>query len=189
MYEADLERIVARAVAGDQTALAGIYDAFAGRIYRFALLHAREPADAEDLLQRTFVKVIEGLPRYQDRGLPFAAWIFRIARNVVIDHGRSRRDQSTLDAVQEHPDSGRGPEELAEASADQEVVRAALLLLTPDQRDVVVYRFFAGLSHREIGALMGKREGSIRGLQFRALEALRISLGAEDLARATGVRA
>lgn len=189
MHEADLERIVVRAVAGDRAALADIYDAFAGRIYRFALLHAREPADAEDLLQRTFLKVIEGLPRYQDRGLPFAAWIFRIARNVVIDHGRSRRDQSTLDAVQEQADGRRGPAELAEASAQQETVRAALLLLTPEQRDVIVYRFFAGLSHSEIGALMGKREGSIRALQFRALEALRASLGDDDLARAAGVRA
>jgi RNA polymerase sigma-70 factor (ECF subfamily) len=188
LHEAELERIVARAVAGDHASITEIYDAFSGRIYRFALLHAREPADAEDLLQRTFLKVIEGLPRYQNRGLPFAAWIFRIARNVVIDHGRSRRDQSTLDAVQEQPDSRRGPEEIAEASADQEVVRAALLLLTPEQRDVIVYRFFAGLSHGEIAALMGKREGSIRGLQFRALEALRTSLSAEELTRA-GARA
>jgi RNA polymerase sigma-70 factor (ECF subfamily) len=186
--EAKLERVVARAVAGEHAAITEIYDAFAGRIYRFALLHAREPADAEDLLQRTFLKVIEGLPRYQDRGLPFAAWIFRIARNVAIDHGRSRRDQATLDAVQEQPDSRRGPEELAEATADQEIVRAALLQLTSEQRDVIMYRFFAGLSHGEIAALMGKREGSVRGLQFRALEALRSTLSSEELMRA-GARA
>ncbi len=167
--------------------MAEIYDAFAGRIYRFVLVHAREPSDAEDLLQRTFLKVIEGLPRYEHRGLPFAAWIFRIARNTAIDHGRSRRGESTLDDVRERPDLGRGPAELAEASADQDAVRAALLLLTPEQRDVIEYRFFAGLSHREIGILMGKREGSVRGLQFRALETLRASLGKTDPARATGV--
>lgn len=187
MHEADLDRIVEQAVAGDKAAVADIYDAFAGRIYRFALLHAREPADAEDLLQRTFLKVIEGLPRYEDRGLPFAAWIFRIARNTVIDHGRGRREQSTLDDAREQPDAGRGPAELAEVSADQEAVRAALLLLTPEQRDVIEYRFFAGLTHGEIGALMGKREGSVRGLQFRALETLRATLVTDELAGAEGV--
>lgn len=189
LHEAAFDRIVAKAVAGDPVALAEIYDAFAGRVYRFLALHAREPADAEDLLQRTFLKVIEGLPRYQERGLPFAAWIFRIARNTVIDHARTRREHATLDAVRERPDERRGPAELAEAGAEQEVIRSALLLLTPDQREVIVYRFFAGLTPREIGSLMGKREGSIRALQFRAMETLRLSLEPPEFARAARAQA
>lgn len=173
MHEAVLDRVVAKSVGGDQAAIGELYDEFAERVYRFLLVHAREPADAEDLLQRTFLKVIEGLPRYEARGLPFAAWVFRIARNTVIDHTRTRRDHASLDAVSDRPDDRRGPAELAEDASEQEDIRSALLMLTPDQREVIIYRFFAGLTPREIGSLMGRREGSIRALQFRAMEVLR----------------
>jgi RNA polymerase sigma-70 factor (ECF subfamily) len=189
LHEAAVDRVVARAVAGDTAALADIYDRFAERVYRFLLLHAREPADAEDLLQRTFLKVIEGLPRYEARGLPFGAWVFRIARNTVIDHERTRHDHATLDAVIERHDERRGPAELAETADEQAAVLAALVLLTPDQREVITYRFFAGLSPREIGLLMDKREGSVRALQFRAMETLRENLASHvDLVSAAGVR-
>jgi len=181
LHEVALDRVVAKSVAGDQAAIGELYDTFAERVYRFLLVHAREPADAEDLLQRTFLKVIEGLPRYEARGLPFAAWIFRIARNTVIDHSRTRRDHASLDAVSDRPDDRRGPAELAEVASEQEDIRSALLMLTADQREVIIYRFFAGLTPREIGSLMGRREGSIRALQFRAMEVLRSRLARREL--------
>lgn len=188
LHEAGIDRIVAKASAGDSEALAGIYDLYASRVYRFLLLHVREQRDAEDLLQRIFLKVIEGLPRYQERGLPFGAWIFRIARNVVIDHDRTRHDHATLDAALDREDDRRGPAELAERAAEREEIGSALALLTPEQREVIVYRFFAGLSPREIGLLMDKREGTIRALQFRAMQTLRKSLAPNvDLAHAPGL--
>ena len=94
--------LLARARAGDSQAFAAIYDAYAGRLYRFLMLRVREPADAEDLLQRVFVNVIEALPRYQDRGLPFGAWLFRIARNVAIDFARARPHDDALTVVADH---------------------------------------------------------------------------------------
>ena len=168
-----LASLLADARSGDSRAFAAIYDAYAGRLYRFLLVRVDEPADAEDLLQRVFVKVIEALPRYEERGLPFGAWLFRIARNVAIDFARARPNDEALTAVERHSDERRQPAAVAELMADRRLVREALDLLTPDQRDVLVYRFFAGLSPSEIGALMGKREGSVRALQFRALAALR----------------
>ena len=176
MYEFGADQTVARASAGDPAAVADVYDMYAARVYRYLVLHSRESSDAEDLLQRTFLKVIEGLPRYEARGLPFAAWVFRIARNTVIDHERTRRDYASLDDVLERPDERHGPAELAETAVEHETIRSALGDLTPEQRDVVVYRFFAGLSPREIGLLMDKNEGSIRALQFRAMQTLRMSL-------------
>jgi RNA polymerase sigma-70 factor (ECF subfamily) len=142
------------------------------------LVRVRERADADDLVQRVFLKMIEALPRYEARGVPFAAWAFRLARNTVIDFERTRRSHEPLDSVLERPSDAASPDELAELEAERAEVRAALLTLTPDQQDVVTYRFFAGLSPAEIGALMGRREGSIRALQFRALESLRSRLGA-----------
>ena len=168
-----LASLLADARSGDSRAFAAIYDAYAARIYRFLLVRVNEPADAEDLLQRVFVKVIEALPRYEERGLPFGAWLFRIARNVAIDFARARPNDEVLTTVEARSDERRQPAVIAELMADRQLVREALDLLTPEQRDVLVYRFFAGLSPSEIGALMGKREGSIRALQFRALAALR----------------
>lgn len=174
---------VALARAGDERAFASLYDEYAPRLLRFLLLRVREPADAEDLLQKVFLKVIEALPAFEDRGLPFGAWLFRIARNSAIDFERGRRAAgiaATLDAVADRASEQPGPDEIAERSLAAARVREALALLTEEQRDVVVYRFLGGLTPAEIGALMGKREGTVRALQFRALQTLR-RLGAEAL--------
>jgi len=179
--EADIRHLVARAKVGDGRAFDELYDRYAERIYRYALARLDEPADAEDLLQRVFLKVIEALPRYEDRGVPFGAWLFRIARNAVVDEARSPQQSTTLEAAVLQTDPGPAPEDLAELTADRAMVRAALAALTPDQRDVVLYRFFADLTPREIGLLMNKREGTVRALQFRALATLRRRLGAEEL--------
>jgi RNA polymerase sigma-70 factor (ECF subfamily) len=172
-----VRRIVAKARSGDPEAVARLYDLFAARVYRFALVRVESRADAEDILQQTFVKMIEALPRYEDRGLPFAAWLFRIARNSMIDLTRADRGHADLDALAEHPDDDQGPAEQAEAASDRAAIRAAINRLTPDQRTVIEYRFFAGLSHREIARLMERNDGAIRALQFRAVEALHDDLG------------
>ena len=139
----------------------------------------REPADAEDLLQQVFVKTIQALPRYEARGLPFAAWLFKIAQNVVVDFHRAHRETQMLDATLK-AGSGSDPELEAQLGADREHVRLALDRLTAPQREVLIYRFFAGLDTAEIGRAMGKREGTVRALQFRALESMRASLAAGE---------
>ena len=189
MHEIALDRIVAKARTGDPAALAALYDLFAERVYRFVLVRVRSSPDAEDLLQRIFLKVIEGLPRYESRGLPFAAWLFRIARNTVIDHERTRHDHSSLDEAVERPDERDGPAALAESAFEREAVRSAIEQLTPEQREVIAYRFFAGLAPREIGLLMDRQEGAIRALQFRAIQTLRQSLGRDIDLAAAGVGA
>jgi RNA polymerase sigma-70 factor (ECF subfamily) len=174
----DLDALVDRAARGDANAFRAIYAHLAPRLHRFVLVRIRDRDDAEDLVQRVFLKMIEALPRYEQRGVPFAAWAFRLARNTVIDFERTRHPHTALDAIPDRPDEVAGPAELAELEADRAAVRGAIATLTPEQRDVVTYRFFAGLSPAEIGALMGRREGSVRALQFRALTALRSRLGA-----------
>lgn len=173
----DIDALVARAARGDAEAFRGIYEHLAPRLHRFVLVRVRDRADCDDLVQRIFLKMIEALPRYEARGVPFAAWAFRLARNTVIDFERTRRDHAPLDEVLERPSEAAGPAELAELESERTAVRAALSTLTQDQQDVVTYRFFAGLTPGEIAALMGRREGSIRALQFRAIEALRARLG------------
>ncbi len=178
--EPEIAALVAAARRGDAAAFTGLYRRYADRVYRFCLFRVRRPADAEDLMQQTFLRAIEALPRYEERGLPFGAWLFRIARNVVIDHGRSRRDALGLDDLA-HAGAEPATEDGTGALADRAALLAALARLTPDQREVLGYRFFAGLSARETGRLMGRGEATVRGLQARALAALR-----RELARTGG---
>jgi RNA polymerase sigma-70 factor (ECF subfamily) len=180
-HDQDVERLVERAQAGDREAVGGIYDLLADRIYRFALFRVGNPADAEDLMQRTFLKMIESLPRYRQRGVPFEAWFFRLARNAVIDHLRGRRSHQSLDAATEVAHPAPDPAESAELALEFRRLEAGLRELSPLQQEVIGYRFMAGLSAREIGQVLGKREGSIRAIQFRALEYLRRQRGHEGL--------
>ena len=175
--DVEFDALVDRAARGDAHAFRAIYEHLAPRLHRFVLVRVREAADAEDLVQRVFLKMIEALPRYEARGLPFAAWVFRVARNTIIDFERTRRSHAPLDEVAERPTDNAGPAELAEIELERAALRQAITSLTPDQQDVVTYRFFAGLTPGEIATLMGRREGSVRALQFRAIEALRLRLG------------
>lgn len=176
-HEPDIIDLVERAKRGDHEAFAGLHDIYAARMFRFVRFRIGHLADAEDVVQRVYLTVIETLPRYEQRGVPFGAWLFRIARNAVIDHLRRQRSHETIDAAAFQPVDGMSPEEGAIRSSELSAVGAALASLTAEQREVIALRFFAGLSAAEAGAVMGKREGSIRALQFRALANLRRSMG------------
>src|SRR5260221_2410755 len=172
-----LDRLVAEAQAGDPEAFGLIFDEFHGAIYRFVASRVGRPSDAEDLTQLVFVKAIEALPRYEARGVPFGGWLFRLARNATIDYIRTNREHADLETVTGRATEDRGPESITILRTDLDAVAGALGRLTPDQREVISLRFFAGLSPKEVGELMGRHEGTIRGLQFRAIESLRRSLG------------
>jgi RNA polymerase sigma-70 factor (ECF subfamily) len=175
--DATIERLVQQARAGDAGAFGQLFDHYNEPIYRYIASRVNRPSDAEDLTQVVFVKALEALPRYQSRGIPFGGWLFRLARNTVIDHVRTRRDHTHLDALAERSAGGPGPETIAVTNEALAAMTVALSTLTDDQRDAIALRFFAGLSAREAAEAMGKQEGTIRGLQFRAIAALRRQLG------------
>ncbi|MBI3747151.1 MAG: sigma-70 family RNA polymerase sigma factor [Chloroflexi bacterium] len=177
MDDEALERLVLDAQGGDAWAFGRIFDAFNEPIYRFIASRVNRPSDAEDLTQLVFVKALEALPRYEVRGIPFGGWLFRLARNTIIDHARTRRDHADLDAAAEQVADEAGPEAATLLRQDLDAVQRALAELTDEQREAIELRFFAGLSASEAAEVMGKQEGTIRGLQFRAIAALRRSLG------------
>ena len=178
--DAAIERLVAQAKAGDAWAFGLIFDHFHLPIYRYIASRVHRPADAEDLTQLVFVKALEALPRYEARGIPFGGWLFRLARNTVIDHVRTRHEHADLDAAVGQPVRDAGPDEMTVARQELDEVAVALASLTDEQRDAIALRFFAGLSAREAAEVMGKQEGTIRGLQFRAIAALRRQLGLDE---------
>jgi RNA polymerase sigma-70 factor (ECF subfamily) len=175
-----IERLVDEARAGDAWAFGRLFDHFHLPVYRYVASRVRYPSDAEDLTQLVFVKALEALPRYESRGIPFGGWLFRLARNAVIDHVRTSHEHADLDQSVDRAGTDAGPDELAVTRQEFEAVRSALSTLTDEQRDVIALRFFAGLSAREAAEAMGKQEGTIRGLQFRAIAALRRQLGIEE---------
>ena len=178
--DAAIERLVEEAQAGDAWAFGCLFDHFHLPIYRFVASRVRRPSDAEDLTQLVFVKALEALPRYESRGIPFGGWLFRLARNAVIDFVRTNHEHADLAQTVERGGLDIGPHELAVIRQEMDAVGAAMSALTEDQRDAIALRFFAGLSARETAAVMGKREGTVRGLQFRAIAAMRRQLGIED---------
>jgi RNA polymerase sigma-70 factor (ECF subfamily) len=177
--DAAVERLVAEAQRGDAWAFGALFDHYHESVYRYIVSRVHRPSDAEDLTQLVFVKALEALPRYEARGIPFGGWLFRLARNAVIDFVRTRHEHTELDVIRERMTGDAGPDELATTREQLDAVAEALETLTDEQREAIALRFFAGLSAREAAEAMGKQEGTVRGLQFRAIAALRRQLGIE----------
>ena len=178
--DAAIERLVIEAQRGDAWAFGMIFDHFHESIYRFIASRVHRPSDAEDLTQHVFVKALEALPRYESRGIPFGGWLFRLARNAVIDFVRTRHDHADLEAVAEQAQVKASLDEMVIVRQELDAVEAALATLTDEQREAIALRFFSGLSAREAAEAMGKQEGTVRGLQFRAIAALRRQLEIEE---------
>lgn len=162
--------VIARAQDGDRDALHFLYVRYADGVYACIERIVRDPHEAQDLTQTVFMKLMRAIRLYEDRGLPFAAWINRIARNTALDYLRARRSVP----CEEVRPPGEGDDNL-----DCErlwSLRDALSRLPAAQREVLVLRHIAGLSPVEIAERLGKSEGAVHGLHHRARVALRAAL-------------
>lgn len=177
--DAPLDELAIAATAGDVEAVGRLYDSLVGPVYRYVAVRVRRREDAEDLTQLVFERIVGALPRYRHNGSPFKAWAFRIARNAVIDHQRRLRPTETLGDIPELTD-GIGLETLSLRKEEMRELRAAVDRLTRDQREALILRYAGGLTAEEAAQVMGRRAGTIRGLTFRAIEALRRQLGHGD---------
>jgi RNA polymerase sigma-70 factor, ECF subfamily len=169
--------LVERVQGGDSQAFGQLYDQFVSRLYSYFYHQVQgQPVVAEDLTEEVFVKVIEKLNQYQDRGLPFAAWVFRIARNHLIDYRRCQPKASMALIDECH----QVPEERAERSLELVLARSelanAMSGLTEKQRQVLGLRFGQGMSVLEASQIVGRSEDGVKKLQARSLQALRMIL-------------
>ncbi len=172
---------VARARAGEEAALIALYEWYKPRIHRFLYYRLGDRQAAEDLTTEVFLRMIQGLPGYQFRGSPFQAWLFQIARNLVVDDARkqSLRDHEPLDET--FAASEAAPEEIAQGRMVSAELRSALLDLTAGQLDVIVLRFVAGLPIADVAQVLDKSESAIKSLQARGLKALAQRLADEEV--------
>jgi RNA polymerase sigma-70 factor (ECF subfamily) len=155
------EAALVRAAARDQTAFAALYEQYVGRVYRFVRVRCGSSDEAADLTQQVFLKVAEALPRYRERGLPFAAWLFRITRNAAIDRARRHRPTVPWEALSDvlAPDEVEGYILEREARAE---LASLIADLSPDERELLSLRFAAGLSSREIAAVVGASDSAVK---------------------------
>ncbi len=166
--------IVDAAIAGDEAALAELYNLYFPRVYRYILARVGNPYDAEDLTEEVFLRVLDAIGRFQWREAPFSAWLFRIAHNAVISQRRKEGARGRSSPLSEAlPVDSQGPEEMvANRLALNEVMKAADTL--PEaQRRVIGYRFAAGLTVAETARAMGKGEGNVKVIQHKAIAKLR----------------
>ncbi len=178
---------VERAKQGDEEAIRFLYVQYSNNIYGYVRSIVRDDHDAEDVTQHVFAKLMTSIGKYDDRGVPFFAWLLRLARNVAIDHLRSVRSTPVEEVVS--PDA-----EFEEEREDVMAIRDALATLPAEQREVVFLRHVVGLSPGEIADKMGKTEGSIHGLHHRGRRTLqqelsRLALAPTATARRASARA
>ncbi len=167
-----LQDLIQKARAGDEIAFGMVYDLYFEKVYRFVYYRVNHRQTAEDLVAEVFTKAWNKLPEIQNPNL-FNAWIYQIARNLVIDFYRSRKfevDIQTLENVLEYEENIL---ERTNLQFQQKIMLAALKKLSPDQQIVIKLKFLDELDNSEIAKILNKSEGAIRVIQHRAIVELK----------------
>lgn len=172
--------LVERAKANDSDAFAELYQHTVTPVYRYLSARVSAPEEAEELTQEVYLAALQGLDRFRggDQSALFA-WLFQIARNKLADHLRRRYQKpvAPLDQADLVADKAPGPEESAMVGEDAQAVREALGQLTPEQRDVMVYKYVLGYDNAETARLVGRNTNAVNQLHHRALRSLQRLLG------------
>jgi RNA polymerase sigma-70 factor (ECF subfamily) len=164
--------LIDQARSGDPQAFARLYDAYVERVARYVYFRVSDSKDMEDLVSQVFLKAWENLERYKTGSSPFLAWLYTIARNLVIDHYRTKKEVLPLEEAIALPSDLAMPDEEAQTRFDLQAMRDALQFLSADQQQALILKYIAGLPNDSIAKIMNKQEGTVRGLQMRGLQTL-----------------
>jgi RNA polymerase sigma-70 factor (ECF subfamily) len=167
------EDLIHRAQEGEPIVVSAIYERYQRGIFRYLYYRVGDQQTAEDLTSEVFLRMIEALENYNNHKISFQAWLFQIARNLSIDHYRKMSVQQNVPLEDNLPIDEKEPLELVSQELTSEKLRQALVKLPENQRDVIVMRFISGMPIGEVAESLHKSEDSIKGLQRRALLALR----------------
>ncbi|GJM40301.1 MAG: ECF RNA polymerase sigma factor SigW [Ardenticatenaceae bacterium] len=162
----------------DKDAFGQLYELYVDRIYKYVYYRTGNVADAEDLTAKIFVRAMKHIPRYQDKGVPFSAWLYRIAHNLVANWHRdnSRRQMVALDDITHWHVGDESPEFATQLLEDKNLLLGAIRRLPADRQELLILKFVERLSNAEIGDIMGRSEGAIKSLYHRTLLSLREDL-------------
>lgn len=170
----DEEKLVQRAKQGDEEAFAQLYEDYFDKIYRYVTLKIGDKMEAEDITQQVFLKAIRSISSFKWRGVPFSAWLFRIAHNQVVDYFRKHKKKTTV-ALEESMilTDDDDPQDMLDRKLDGERLVLATRKLTAAQQEVISLRFAAEMSIAEVARAMGRTEGAVKALQHSAIVSLR----------------
>jgi RNA polymerase sigma-70 factor, ECF subfamily len=177
------ERALVEAAKNDREAFGRLYEQHVEKIYNYVYYRTGNAQDAEDLTARVFFRAIQHIGNYEDQGVPFSAWLYRIARNLLANWYRdqSRRQIVSLDAVtQWHVEDS--PELATELMQNRDLLLEAIRRLPADRQELLILKYVERLTNAEIGQILGRSEGAVKSLYHRTLLALR-----DDLAQTEGV--
>ncbi|MBI2888312.1 MAG: sigma-70 family RNA polymerase sigma factor [Candidatus Liptonbacteria bacterium] len=170
--------IIESAVKGEASAFGQLYDHYQPKIYRFVMFKVGQREEAEDLTHEVFLSAWQKIRNYRDFGFPFSSWLYQIARNRIIDHYRTKKVSTSIDAVDPEYFVAPAVASMAlEEKLEVERVRHALRKLKPEYQDVVIMRFIEELSIKETASALGKTEGAVKLLQHRAMKTLQELVG------------
>lgn len=174
----EIELLVKKVQKGDQEAFSTIYDYLVDSLYRYIYYRVNSTEDAQDLLETVFLKVWENIRGYKSTNNTFVAWVFRIAHNLIVDYYRASKDRQVDELSMDIVDQDRrhNPIKATQQVLDQKVLKMAIAKLKKKYRDIIIYKFINDFSNQEIVDILGKNEGNLRILQFRALKALKKEL-------------
>ncbi|MDF6020354.1 ECF subfamily RNA polymerase sigma factor, BldN family [Streptomyces sp. JH34] len=166
--------LVERAQAGEAEAFGRLYDQYSDTVYRYIYYRVGGKATAEDLTSETFLRALRRISTFTWQGRDFGAWLVTIARNLVADHFKSSRFrlEVTTGEMLDANEVARSPEDSVLESLSNAALLQAVRRLNPQQQECVTLRFLQGLSVAETARVMGKNEGAIKTLQYRAVRTL-----------------
>lgn len=177
------EDILARASQGDRDAFGLLYERYVERIFNYVYYRTGNTHDAEDLTARVFQRAMNHIKNYTDRGVPFSAWLYRIAHNLVANwhRDRSRKQEIPLDDIPILPSKGDHPEKNLVRSQEQDVLLRMIRKLPGERQNLLILKFVENMSNAEIGQVMRRSEGAVKSLYHRTLLALRDQLEDQNL--------
>ncbi len=176
------QNLIEKAIDGDKEAFGLLYSHYQPQIYRFIYIKVSERAEAEDICHQVFLKAWQNIGRFNYQKLPLSSWLYKIARNQIIDTYRSKREDISLIDVEDIATTDHLEiEEKIDAKDEIEKVKKAIEKLKPEQQDVIIMRYIEEMSPKEIAFAIGKSPTAVRIIQHRAIKSLRETLGEEKI--------
>lgn len=174
----------------DREAFGVLYERYVQRIYAYIFYRTGNSFDAEDLTERVFMRALRHIASYSDRGLPFSAWLYRIAHNLVANWYRdnSRRKEISLEDSPPPTHAGEHPERALVENEERERLLGLIRSLAQERQELLILKFVEDLSNAEIGMIMGRSEGAIKSLYHRTLLVLRDEMAKKASMEAEEVR-
>lgn len=173
----DEQMLVRKAQTGDKEAVSTLYTAYSQSIFQYVFYRVDSRQIAEDITAEVFLRMVRGLPAYQQLGVPFGAWLFRIAASQIADYYREHKKMTFTLLSEEQRSDDTDPFDRLDRKEERARLQKALETLPVDYQNVLILRFMKNLSHREVAAVLNKSEGTVRSIQHRALKALGDELG------------